>query len=59
MEEVTQRSCGWPITGSVQDQVVQGFDQPDLTKHVPTHSKVLGLDDLQWPLPTYSMVLRP
>ena len=45
-EQVAQRSCGCPITGSVQGQVGPGFEQPDLVKDVPAHGRGLGLDDL-------------
>ncbi|KAF4790620.1 hypothetical protein TURU_138782 [Turdus rufiventris] len=34
-QEVDQRSCGFPIPGSVQGQVEWGFEQPDLVKDVP------------------------
>ncbi|KAK4824076.1 LOW QUALITY PROTEIN: hypothetical protein QYF61_010587, partial [Mycteria americana] len=31
LEQVAHRSCGCPIIGSMQDQVGQGSEQPDLT----------------------------
>ncbi|KAK4810510.1 hypothetical protein QYF61_004290 [Mycteria americana] len=37
LEQVAQRSCECPITGSVQGQVGWGFEQPDLVKDVPAH----------------------
>ena len=45
-QQVANRSCGCPIIGSVQDQVGQAFEQPDLVEAVPTHGKGVGLDDL-------------
>ena len=44
--QVAQRSCGCPIPGSVQGQIGQGFDQPDLVKNVPAFSRVGGLNEL-------------
>ena len=32
--------------GSVQAQVGQGFEQPDLVKDVPVHGRGVELDDL-------------
>lgn len=29
MEQVAQRSCGWPITGSAEGRVEWGFEQID------------------------------
>ena len=46
LEEVAQRSCGCSIIESVQGQVGQGFEQPDLVEDVPAHSRGVGLDDL-------------
>lgn len=46
VEQVMQRSCGWPISGSVQGQLEQGFEQPDLAKVVAARSKGVVLDDL-------------
>ena len=42
MEQVTQRSCGCPLPGSVQDQLGQGFEQPDLVEDVPAQGKEVG-----------------
>ncbi|KAK4826107.1 hypothetical protein QYF61_005245 [Mycteria americana] len=46
LEHVAQRSCRCPIIGSVQSQVGWGFEQPDLLKDVPAHSRG-ALDDLE------------
>jgi len=35
VEQVAQRSCGYPITGSIQVQVGQGFEQPGLDERRP------------------------
>jgi len=45
-EEVARQSCGCPIIGSVQSQIGQGFEQPDLLNDVPAHGSGDGLDDL-------------
>lgn len=47
MEQVAQRSCGCLIIRSVQSQVGQGSEQPDLVKDSVGW---LGLCDLQRPL---------
>ena len=39
--QVAQRICGCPIPGTVQGQVGWGFEQPNLVKDVPAHSRVL------------------
>lgn len=46
LEWVDQRSCGCPISGSVEGRVGQGFEQPDLVEGIPVHSMEVGLDDL-------------
>jgi len=46
LAQVAQRSCCCPLTGSVQGQVGWGFEHPGLVKEVPTHDRVLELDDL-------------
>lgn len=30
MDQITQRSCGFPIPGGVQGEVEWGFEEPDL-----------------------------
>lgn len=37
-----QSSCGCLITGGVQGQAGPGFEQPDLVKDVPAHSRAVG-----------------
>jgi len=39
VEQVTQRSCGCPLPGSVQGQVGWGFKQPGLVEGVPGHGR--------------------
>lgn len=46
LEQVAQRSCVCSITESVQGEVGQGFEQPDLLKDVPAHGSGAGLGDL-------------
>jgi len=41
-EQVSQRSCGCPIPGSVQGQVVWGFEQLGLVQLVPAHGQGIG-----------------
>ena len=45
-QQVAQRSCVCPIIGSVQGQVGQDFEQPDLVEGVPAQGRRVGLDDL-------------
>jgi len=40
--QVAQRSCGYPLPGSVQGQVGQGFEQPGLVQGVPAHGRGVG-----------------
>lgn len=42
--------------GSVQGQVVCGFEQPDLVKEVPAHGRKIGLDDLLRYLPAQTIL---
>jgi len=42
LEQVSQRSCGCLIPGSVQRQVEQGFEQPGLVEGVPAHGRGVG-----------------
>jgi len=37
-----QRSCGYPLPGSVQGQVGWGFEQSGLVKDVPAHGREVG-----------------
>jgi len=47
LEQVTQRSCGWPLPGSVQGQTGWGLGHPGLEEGVPAHSRRGSeLDDL-------------
>ena len=46
LEQVAHRSCGCPITGSVQSQVGWGFGQADLVKDVRAHGRGVGLGGL-------------
>ena len=39
LEQVAQRSCGCPITGSVQGQAAWDFEPSDLVKDVPAHGR--------------------
>jgi len=39
VEHVAQRTCGCPITGSVQGQVGWGSEQPGLVKDVPDRDR--------------------
>jgi len=42
LAQVTQRSCGCPLPGSVQGQVGWGSEQPGLVDGVPAHGKGVG-----------------
>ena len=42
LEYVAQRSCGWPLPGSVQGQAGRGFEQPGLLEGVPAHGREVG-----------------
>ena len=46
LEQVIQRSCGCPITGSVQCQVGWGPEELDLVESVPAYERAVGLDEL-------------
>ena len=39
LEQVAQRGCRCPISGSVQGQVGWGFEQPGLVEGVPAHGR--------------------
>jgi len=36
---IAQRSCGFPLSGSVQGHVGWGFEQPHLVEGVPAHGR--------------------
>jgi len=42
LAQVAQRSCVWPLPGSVQGQVGWGFEQPGLVEGVPAHGRGVG-----------------
>jgi len=42
LEQVSQRSCGCPLPGSVQGQVGWGFEHPGLVEGVPAHGRGVG-----------------
>jgi len=42
LAQVTQRSCGCHLPGSVQGQVGWGFEQPGLVEGVPAHGRGVG-----------------
>lgn len=44
--QVAQRSCGYPVTGGVQDQVGWDPEQPKLVSGNPAHIRGLELDGL-------------
>ena len=39
LAQAAQRSCGFPLPGSVQSQVGWGFEQPVLAEGVPAHGR--------------------
>jgi len=46
VKQIAQRRSGGPIPGSIQGQVRQGSQKPDLLEDVPAHCRGVGLDDL-------------
>jgi len=46
LEQVAQRGTGGLIPGSIQGQIGQGSEQPDLVEDVPAHCRGVGSDDL-------------
>ena len=42
LEQFAQRSCGYPVSVSVQGQAGWGFEQPDLEGSVPAFSREVG-----------------
>ena len=49
LQQVHQRSCECPLSGSIQDQAGWGFEQPGLEGGVPVYSGGLELVDLKGP----------
>lgn len=45
LEQVTQRGCGYPIPGRIEDQAGRGSEQHDLAEDVPAYCRGLELDD--------------
>jgi len=45
LEQVSQRSCGCLLPGSVQGQAGLGFEKPGLVEDVPAMAGGLELDD--------------
>jgi len=39
LDQVTLRSCGCPLPGSVESQVGWDFEQPGLVEGVPAHGR--------------------
>lgn len=46
LEQLVQRSCGCSIPGSIQGEVGEDFERPDLVEDVPAHSRGVGLGAL-------------
>jgi len=46
LAQVSQRSCGCPLPGSVQCEVGRGLAHPGLVEGVPARGRGLELDDL-------------
>lgn len=46
LEHAAERTCGYPIIGSVQGQASWSLEQPDLMTDVPANGREIGLDDL-------------
>lgn len=42
LAQISQRTCGCPKPQSVQSQVGQGFEEPDLVTDVPADGKGYG-----------------
>ena len=42
LAQVAQRSCGCPLSGTVQGQVGWGFEQPGLVEGVPARGRGVG-----------------
>jgi len=45
LAQADQKSCGWPLPGSVQGQVGWSFEQPGLVEGVLLVAEGLELDD--------------
>lgn len=46
-EQIVQRNCECPMTGTIQEQIGHGFGHPDLGKDLPIHGRMIGLDYLE------------
>lgn len=46
VEQDSHRSCGCPISGTIQGQAGQGFEQPGLVKDVPANGRGVELGNL-------------
>ncbi|GAB0188844.1 hypothetical protein GRJ2_001349700 [Grus japonensis] len=55
-DQVAQRSCGYPIPGSVQGRVGWGFGQPGLVEGVPARSRGVGTRWSLRSLPTQTIL---
>jgi len=42
LAQVSQRSCGCPLPGSVQGEFGRGFEHPGLVEGVPAHGRGVG-----------------
>jgi len=40
--QVAQRTCAYPLPGSVEGQAGRGSEQPGLVEGVPVHGRVVG-----------------
>lgn len=56
MAQVSLRSCGCAIIGSVQGHVAWAFEQPDLVKEAPARDREIVLDGLWSSLPIQTIV---
>ena len=56
LAQVAQRSCGCPVTGSVQSQAGQSPEQPDVVTEVPAHGRAVGLGGLLGSLPSKTIL---
>lgn len=56
LAQVSLRSCGCTIIGSVQGYVALAFEQLDLLKEAPAHDREIGLDDLWRSSPIQTIV---
>ena len=49
LEQVAQRGCGCPLSGSIQGQAGWSCEQPGLVEHDLANSRGVKLDDLKGP----------